>query len=303
MKRLNQIGTGLLILFLSGCQLVNPPTPTVEIQPSLEATIETTPTTPGAVSVDSFKNALFTAPQLQQTVQLTDGKYESGSGASYESLQLLDQAGFGDINGDGNADAALLLAENNGGSGVFVYLVAMINQGDAYAQLPPALIDDRPQINSVAIENGKVIVQAVIHSAGDPMATPSMNVVEEYQLTQAKMSLTKLNSTIAGAERFITINTPSDGAEVSSSMQVKGSVPISPFENTLAYRFYDQAGNLLIEGPFSVQSDGAGGAGTFDNSVAVPAATSGTSLLFVLTELSMADGSYLTLNAVNVVVK
>lgn len=165
------------------------------------------------------------------------------------------------------------------------------------------LVDDRPLINSISIENGKVKLDANIHGVGDVMTSPSMSVLEEYQLTQNQLTLTGLNSKINGVERSITIESPMDGTEVSGSIQVKGSMPIGPFENNLAYRFYDQAGKLLFEGPFSVQSDGVGGAATFDNSVTLPVGMTGKNLIFVLTELSMADGSYLCLASVNVVVK
>lgn len=303
MKTLNRIGAGLLILFLAGCQTVNQPTQQTATETSATTAPEVTATIVVGLSLDSFKGATFMAPQLQKEVQLSDGKFESGSGADYELVQLLDQAAFGDLNGDGNEDAALLLAENSGGSGVFVFLIAMVNNGDSFVQSTPMLVDDRPLINSISIENGKVKLDANIHGVGDVMTSPSMSVLEEYQLTQNQLTLTGLNSKINGVERSITIESPMDGTEVSGSIQVKGSMPIGPFENNLAYRFYDQAGNLLFEGPFSVQSDGVGGAATFDNSVTLPDGMTGKNLIFVLTELSMADGSYLCLASVNVVVK
>ena len=45
---------------------------------------------------------------------------------------------FGDLNGDGAADAAVIIATNSSGSGTFVALVAVLNDGGSPAQpLPP----------------------------------------------------------------------------------------------------------------------------------------------------------------------
>lgn len=291
----------LLVGFLSGCHVFFPTaagpeadgtdTPSA-VQPSVDG-----------VTLDTFKNLSFYAPALEKEVQLNNGKYEAGSGDSYESLQLLDAAGFGDLNGDGNADAAVLLAENSGGSGVFVYLVALVKQTDGYSQSTPLLIDDRPQVDSLTIANNHIRLEAKVHGLADSMANPTMAVVEEYQLTHSRLTLTNLVSTISSAERSITISAPSDYAEVESTFTVTGNMPIGPFENSLVYRFYDSAGNLLIEAPLAVESDGVGGPATINAAISVPTATSGSVLIFTLSEQSMANGTDLCLASLNLIVK
>jgi len=286
-------------ILLAGCQgFGQTSVPTATIMPA-----ETIENLPQGLTVNDFKNYAITSLLLDMPIQLKDGIYESGSGANYELLQLMNEAAFDDLNGDGNEDAALLLAESGGGSGVFVYLVAMVKQAEGYSQSIPLLIDDRPQINSVSIENNKIQVDALIHGMADAMANPTMAVKQEYQLMHSKLILTRLDSTISSAERSISIESPVDGSELSGAFNVKGSMPIGPFENNLVYRFFDSAGILLNEGPFPVQSDGVGGAATFDTVVTLPDATPGTVFLFVLAELSMADGRYLCLDSVNVVLK
>lgn len=300
MKYQQFVSAILLMSLLSGCQVFMPTSaPTQEIVPTVTAEAEGM-----GLSLNQFKNYSFISPSLNETVQLKDGKYETGSGTTYESLQLLDQAGFGDLNGDGNTDAAVLLAENNGGSGVFVYLVALVKQADGYAQSSPILIDDRPNIEGVSINNNHVHLEGKIHGTSDSMANPTMLVDEEYELVRSRLIITRRVSTISSAERSITIDAPTENSEVSSSFNVKGSMPIGPFENTLAYRFYDSAGILLVEQPLAVQSDGAGGPATINATVQLPnTVSSGANLLFVLAEQNMADGSDLCLNSVNLTVK
>jgi hypothetical protein len=247
MMKFIKIWAGILVLgLISGCQIWS--TPTVETPEPINSQVTDTPEVqPGDLTLDQFKNYTFTSPALQQDVQLVDGKYESNSGGVYESLHLVDQAGFGDLNGDGSADAAVLLAENTGGSGTFVYLVALVKQADGFSQSIPLLIDDRPLVDSVTIENNHIRFEGTLHGVADSMANPTMKVVEEFELTQSKLTLTKLDSTISSAFRTITIDAPAEFSEVSGAFNVKGSMPIGPFENTLTYRFYDAAGTLLIE--------------------------------------------------------
>ncbi len=303
MKFSKILSTAAALILLSGCQVFFPTATPVDT-PAVAEQVQTSPVSQvDGLSIDLFKDYTFFSPSLGEEVQLSNGSYEAGSGATYESLQLLDQAGFGDLNGDGTADAAVLLAENNGGSGVFVYLVALVKQADGYAASVPFLIDDRPKVESLSIANNRVVFSGSIHGLADAMANPTMQVVQEYELTRSRLTLTKLDSTISSAERSIQIDAPGEYTEVASPFTVKGSMPIGPFENTLTYRFYDSGGNLLIEAPLSVQSDGVGGPATFDAQIELPKANSGTSLLFVLAEQSMANGADLCLNSVNLVVK
>ena len=150
-----------------------PPTP----QP-----LTATPSAPEALYEVQLKNATYLAPQSGQTVTLVDGKYEGGSGATYLSLALLPQMAFGDLNGDGGGDAAALLAENTGGSGTFVSLVALLNQDGQAVQAGASFVDDRPQIDSLEIQDGQIILQAIVHQPTDPMTSPSLQVTNTYRL-------------------------------------------------------------------------------------------------------------------------
>ena len=68
------------------------------------------------------------ARDTHPTVQLADGTYRSTNDTAspdYADVTLLaEPTALGDLNGDGIADAAALLAENYGGTGTFVSLLA-----------------------------------------------------------------------------------------------------------------------------------------------------------------------------------
>src|SRR5690242_20544579 len=90
--------------------------------PASPATTEATLVPPTATSVpgltaDQVKNAAYQLvfQDSHATVQLTDGSYQHGSSptaSDFADVRLAGQMAFGDLNGDGAGDAAVLLAEN-----------------------------------------------------------------------------------------------------------------------------------------------------------------------------------------------
>ena len=58
-----------------------------------------------------------------------------------------------------------------------------------------------------------------------------------------------------------------DGTTVTCSVRVRGTITIAPLDNELVYAISDQAGKIFGAGSIPVKSDGAGGPGTFDESI------------------------------------
>lgn len=297
------IRPGGLIIFLTillvSCnrQITETPQITMLTEPAQTAAPST------GVSLETFADMTLLAPQSGATVQMTDGKFEGEVGGGLLIVNLMPQAAFGDLNGDGMDDGVLLLSESTGGSGVFVSLIAMINNGDGFTQAGSYYVDDRPLINSVSIDSGRIILDAVIHAVGDAMVEPTMKVIEEYAVENDQLVLRRFDSIIHEATRMIVIDTPVEGQEVSSSVQVTGSMPIAAFENTLMYRIYDEAGIMIDAGAFMVTAVDMGTPATFNNTLVIPGATTGERYRIELEETSMADGSTLCLNSVEVVVE
>ncbi len=314
MKRFSIRITNLITLLLgvcvlSGCVTVNMggentgKVQTAVIAPTLPA-LATIQPPQHVLSEERLQNAEYLSPLLQVPFTLVDGAF-SGVVDSTE-LNAVVQPGiaYGDLNNDGIEEAAFVLAENSGGSGVFNSLLAVYSDAGQYTQAQGVIIDDRPVIDSVSIEDGVVKVQALVHAPNDAMVNPTTRMSAEYSLWGSKLVQTRLSSTFAGGgEHAIYIDMPRDGESVSGSLRVTGSMPIAPFENNLSLLISDPlSGQLLHEG-FLVQAEDMGAPATFDNTVVLPDVAAGKQILLVLSELSMADGTPMALDAVWLSVK
>jgi uncharacterized lipoprotein YbaY len=154
------------------------------------------------LSSEQLANAIYQGI-YDEPVQLTDGEYVGEpfveGGASRPTVTLLDQfTAQGDLNGDGVEDAAVVLAENSGGSGTFIYLAAVVNQDGQPVNQATTLLGDRVQIDSVVIDNGDVAVSMVTHGPDDPMCCPTQQVIKSYQLQGDQ--LVETSSQVAGGE-------------------------------------------------------------------------------------------------------
>jgi len=94
-----------------------------------------------------LRNGTYFAPFYKHTVKLVNGTYSEGSGATLYTVQMLDTVAFGDLNGDGIGDAAIILVESGGGSGEFESVISVLDVGGAPSQAGQAQIGDRVEIN------------------------------------------------------------------------------------------------------------------------------------------------------------
>ena len=165
-------------------------------------------------------------------------------------VAVTDFVAVGDLNADGRDEVAALVSENYGGSGVFVFLAVYANVNGTLTFQTSTMVDDRPQLNALSIENGEIFLDAVIHGPDEPMCCPTLRTTRHYRLVDNQLDMTDYTTfTPDGKPRTITIESPANGTEVFSSVPIKGNVAIAPFENNLAYRIYDVSGIELSAGP------------------------------------------------------
>lgn len=303
MKRLLLV---LMVLLTGlGCNLpavlptIAPP-PTAPVPPSAP-----TVSMP-ALTLDSLRNATYDVSEFvgaPYIVTLVDGQYASGNdpmAENYLFVQLGDQVAFGDLNYDGVDDAAVVLAINAGGTGVFTYLAAVLNVGGSPLHVASVFLDDRPQVNSLNIVAGEVIAQAIVHGPDDPGCCPSQPVEVGYRLYGNALVLTYLASqTPSGFPRRITITFPSDLVTLALPFPLTGYVTVGPFENTLAYQIYGPDNTLLERGSVMTDSPNPGDPGNFSIS-AIDLSPYGVHGLvrIEIVEYSMQDGSVMTMDSV-----
>lgn len=258
------------VLASTACRAVTTPTP--QPVPSEPPTATDTPI-PALLTLEQLKNAEVkisgvSGTGVSQTVKLTDGIFQSGSdpaSTDFASVVMGEQVAYGDLNGDGAQDAAIILAENYGGTGVFVSVAVMLNRGGQPVFAASAGIDDRPVTNSLSIQGGEILLDAIIHGPNDPGCCAAQPVTETFRLWGGNLTLTRYTSKIPnGAERVIEITSPAQGSQVSGPFTINGYVTIAPFENTLGYSvFVEGAADPALQSAIIVNAAEMGGPGDF----------------------------------------
>lgn len=305
------VGKFFLILtlatFACGLPTASDSPPTVPVQ---EATLAPTeiPTTP-QLTADQLNNAQYQlGVQEQHTViQLTDGQFQQGTDATtldFAYIKLTEYISIGDLTGDGIDEVAAIFFENYGGTGQFGFLAIYSNVNGLPVFLNSTLIDDRPMINSLSIENGEVFLDAIIHGFEDGGCCPTLPSTRRYVLVNNQLRMVNYTTaTPDGTKRIIEITSPINETEVTGSVQVSGNVTIAPFENNLSYFIYDEAGNQYAAGPVAVTAPDLGAPGTFNETFTLEGIPAGTTIYLELQDISAADGSWLAMDAVKLIVK
>lgn len=108
----------------------------------------------------------------EKPVTLVNGKAEIEIAPGAESKQkvsLFGEPAYGDIDGDGDQDAVLLLVSNSGGSGTFYYAAMADNFNRLYRGTDSILLGDRIAPQTYYIQGNKAIVNYAVRPAGAPM--------------------------------------------------------------------------------------------------------------------------------------
>ncbi len=249
-------------------------------------------------------NMTYKLPVSGKSVTLKDGKYENGQGADYIFASVSQAMAFGDLNGDGLQDAAVVLAENTGGSGVFESLVVVLGSSSGLVQGPSILLGDRVQLLGMTAFKAQIALDMVVAGPNDPLCCPSQPSQRVYTLTSGGLLLTNLASTTpTKQQRAIQIANPKPLDTASAQVAISGSISIAPFENTLEYKVLDATGKELKTGTFTLKEVPAGSAASFDTTVEMGTLTSGEHVWLQVLDVSAADGSIIALDAVELVAK
>jgi hypothetical protein len=299
-------------VFLIGCRPATPPPAPSDQTQTTVPVVETISAPETSTSVPEEAREILNAPyqlgatDALQVVQLKDGKFEQGSSGGTDSISvsLTDFVAVGDLNADGTNEVAVLVSENYGGSGVFVFLAVYTNENGTLTFQNSTMVDDRPQLTALSIENGEIFLDAIIHGLDDPMCCPTLRTTRHYRFVDNQLDMTDYATfTPDKKSRTIMIDSPVNGSEVFTSVPIKGKVAIAPFENNLAYRIYDVSGIELSAGPISVSAADPGAPGTFEALIPLGSILSGALIRIEVQDLSAADGSLLAMDSVELVVK
>jgi heat shock protein HslJ len=141
----------------------------------------------GRLTKNVLNNTIYHIGELG-TIRLNNGTFKNqyGEGATQMHRVTLEKTAFGDLNGDGFDDAAVILAWQNGGSGTFKYLVAVQNSSGLPQQIDSILLGDRVQVSEMSIAAGVVALEELSHTPLNPMCCPSQQVKQSYILRANK---------------------------------------------------------------------------------------------------------------------
>ena len=149
-----------------------------------------------ACSADTSSTSKLTIEQLreltyenvlEQPVTLVDGRFEGEPfvpGAATRPVVTLvpDTMATGDLTGDQIDEAVVALAQNSGGSGVFLYLAVVMDARGGPANIATVRLGDRIRITELEIAEGRLVADLVEHTPEDAMCCPTRKVRRAWLL-------------------------------------------------------------------------------------------------------------------------
>ncbi|WP_448599000.1 YbaY family lipoprotein [Thermoleptolyngbya sp.] len=139
-------------------------------------------------------NASYSVPTLGEEPQVgvitfENGRFEDPNRRLNAVLSRQQgQVAFGDLDGNGQQDAVMIMAVNTGGSGIFVYLAPLLNLEGAIESPMPAGLGDRIRVNRVRIlDDGLISVNLIIQGPNDPQCCPTQEVTQFYRVSEGSV--------------------------------------------------------------------------------------------------------------------
>ena len=122
------------------------------------------------------------------SITLADGVHyvtpPAGEPPEDYTVRLLDlPIAFGDLDDDGDADAAVILVERAGGTGLFYSVAAVVSESGGVHGAAVAFLGDRVVVNSIGVSDGVIAIEGIAHGPGEPLCCPSLEVIWEFELS------------------------------------------------------------------------------------------------------------------------
>lgn len=146
-----------------------------------------------AQSRESGSNPLNASYEIEgREIRLKDGRSEmevAPGSATKTRIFVFGSPVYGDLDGDGAEDAAMLLVCDPGGSGTFYYVAACLNVNGTCRGTNAVLLGDRVAPRDVRIRNGLVIAGYADRRPEEPMAArPTMGRTKYLTLKNGELA-------------------------------------------------------------------------------------------------------------------
>lgn len=125
------------------------------------------------------------------TLTLVDGRWEGEpwveGGAARPSAGLAESLDLsGDVDGDGNDEAIVLLWTSSGGSGTFDYIAVVDRDDDGKAvNTGTALLGDRVKVRAAGVVAGRLVLDVLQAGPNDAMCCPGQKVRRTFILQES----------------------------------------------------------------------------------------------------------------------
>jgi hypothetical protein len=162
------------------------PTPPALCPPTETPLPPPVPTSESGLSLEVLRSGVYHSPDWGE-FQLADGIYYRTPPTVQESPEtytsrIQDPIFYGDINANGVEDALVILNTQNGGSGHFIELAAVLNQNGSAYNVSTIYLRDRVIIESARVENGTIILNMRVQGPNDGLCCPSQSVTWNFVL-------------------------------------------------------------------------------------------------------------------------
>ncbi len=149
------------------------------------------PVQAASLTLAALQNAFYHSPDWG-SYQLVDGVYHrppSAPGKSPEAYltQMIQPVAFGDLNGDALDDAVVFLSTQNGGTGNFREIAAVINRGGTPDNVSTVSLGDRVVIEAAQIQAGVITLSMRVQGPNDGMCCPSQLETWRFQLESGSL--------------------------------------------------------------------------------------------------------------------
>jgi hypothetical protein len=144
-----------------------------------------------ALSLDILRNGTYRSPDWGE-FKLSDGIYYRTPPTSQESpdtytTRMLDIVLYGDLNGDGLEDAVVFLATQNGGTGHFVEMAAVLNLNGSLSNISTLYLGDRVIVESGAVQDGLITLNMRVQGPNDGACCPSQIALWNFRLESGQL--------------------------------------------------------------------------------------------------------------------
>lgn len=136
------------------------------------------------------RNATFDFGDGQVTLENGTAFSAVGGDAFVQTeTTLTDKIAYGDINDDKKSDAVVILTQNSGGSGTFVYIAGYVSGNVQYKGSNAVFIGDRVSPQTLSIDsNGGITLTYLDRRSDEPMAAaPTVSATKHFAYRNGKL--------------------------------------------------------------------------------------------------------------------